>query len=101
VSPRSERQADAVAFFSFERHVVYEVTNDEQPAPYSRSRLSGCVGSGNPAGVEAVAVVVHVNADEVATQLDVDSHHAIGIFAAAIANRVPEGFGQRGAEIES
>src|SRR6266850_5858157 len=32
VSPRPERQADAVAFL-VERHVVHEVTNDEQPAP--------------------------------------------------------------------
>ena len=56
---------------------------------------------GQTAGVEAVAVVVHVNTDEVAPELDVHAHHAIGVFAVPIANRVPEGFGESGAEIEA
>src|SRR6267143_4980245 len=100
VSPRPERQADAVAFL-VERHVVHEVTNDEQPAPVLALEVVGVRRIGQPAGIEAVAVVVHMNADEVALQLHVNAHHAIGIFAVAIANRVAERFGEGGAEIEA
>jgi len=86
VYPASERQADAVAFL-VERHVVHEVTNDEQPRPYSRSRLSGCVGSGRGWN-QSRGRRRSRGAHEVATQLHVDPHHTIGIFAVAIANRV-------------
>src|SRR5439155_8452981 len=56
---------------------------------------------GNAPGVEAVAIVHHVNADEVAPELDAYGHAAGGIFARAIANRVAQGFGEGGAEVEA
>src|SRR3989442_6635294 len=56
---------------------------------------------GKAAGIEAEAVVVHVNADEVAPQLHLDAHEAIGIFSRPVPNRVPELFGEGGAEIEA
>src|SRR6267143_4575127 len=57
VSPRPERQADAVAFL-VEHHVVHEVTYDEQPAPILALEVLGVRRIGQMAGVEAVAVVV-------------------------------------------
>ena len=48
-----------------------------------------------------MAIVHHVNADEVAPQLDAYGHAAGGIFARAIANRVAQGFGEGGAEVEA
>ena len=48
-----------------------------------------------------MAIVHHVNADEVAPQLDAHGHAAVGIFARAIANRVAQGFGEGGAEVEA
>src|SRR5712664_1387253 len=100
VSPRSERQADAVAFL-VERDVVHQVANDEQPAPVLALEVVGMRRIGKAAGIEAEAVVVHENADEVAPQLYLDAHDAIGIFPRPIPNRVPERFGEGGAEIEA
>src|SRR6267143_4067095 len=77
VSPRPERQADAVAFL-VERDVVHQVANDEQPAPVLALEVVGMRRIGKAAGIEAEAVVVHVNADEVAPQLHLDAHEAIG-----------------------
>src|SRR5713226_853267 len=100
VSPRSERQADAVAFL-VERDVVHQVANDEQPAPVLALEVGGMRRIGKASGIEAEAVVVHVNADEVAPHLHLDAHAAIGIFPRPIPNRVPERFGEGGAEIEA
>src|SRR6267143_6271687 len=100
VSPRPERQADAVAFL-VERHVVHEVTNDEQPAPVLALEVVGVRRIGQPARIKALTIIIDMDPHEITPQLHVDAYHAIGIFAVAIANRVPERFGEGGAEIEA
>src|SRR3979490_1486104 len=52
VSPRPERQADAVAFL-VERHVVHEVANHEQPAPILALEVVGVRRVGKVGGMEA------------------------------------------------
>src|SRR5258706_4316916 len=42
-----------------------------------------------------------MDAHEVTPQLDVHAHHAIGIFTVPVSNRIAEGFGEGGAEIEA
>jgi len=99
VSPRSERQADAVAFL-VERYVIHQVADDEQPAPVLALEVVGVGGIGEPAGIEAVAVIHDVDPHDAVPQLDADSDDAVGILARAIANRVAEGFGEGGPEVE-
>src|SRR5437660_1084585 len=99
-SPRSERQADAVAFL-VERYVVHQVADDEQPAPVLALEVVGVGRIGDPAGIEAVAVIHDVDPDDAVPQLDADTDDAVGILARAIANRVAEGFGEGGPEVEA
>src|SRR2546425_958024 len=84
-------------------------TAARSPSPLTSSHVSGVVGIGwnqaGPAGGSSrpppMGVVVHVNAYEAAPQLHLDSNDAIGIFPRPIPNRVPERFGEGGAEIEA
>src|SRR6267378_4691978 len=100
VSPRPERQADAVAFL-VERHVVHEVTNDEQPAAVLALEVVGVRRIGNAAAIEALTIIIDMNTDVAASHLDINPYHPVGIFAVPVTNGVPECFGERGAEIEA
>src|SRR5207244_1274003 len=100
VSPRSERQADAVAFL-IERDVIHQVANDEQPPPVFAFEVVRMRGIGKSCGIEAVAVVDDVDADSIALEFYLDTDDALGILARSVANGVPEGLGECGAKIEA
>jgi len=47
------------------------------------------------AGIEALPIIIDMDAHEVTPQLDVHAHHAIGIFAVPVSNRIAEASARR------
>src|SRR5216117_1751695 len=92
-SPRSESQANAVAFL-VERDVIDQVADDEQPPPEFALQVLRAGGVRRVARVEAGAVIDDVDAHDIAPQLDADAHDAVGVLAVAVADRVAESFGE-------